>query len=974
MKVRTSAMRGFALMALSALAFTACEDKSTQPIITPEVTVTVVPSSATLVVGQSQDFAAVVANADDTSVTWSSSNDAVATVSAAGRVTAVTPGSVIIRATSNQNPAVFGAASVVVQPDPGAQVTIQLVPAEASVVVGDSVQLVTIIGGTTNTAATYTTSSAAVATVDGDGTVFGVSTGTAVITARSDADPTKVATSVITVIAAAPPPSISIQNVAPLGANNTVSGTIQARINVSADVSHDVRRVEVRLGGIEVCSQTFSQPLGTTQGVAEIDCQINTNAVDEDGVPLFPNGTYELTAVAINGAGEVVAEASFGNLNVQNVNTVNLEMTTEGVTSDGTSVGDDGLLWHEGNVVVTARPALFTGGEAASVRICIATAGTSAPGSTSGTSCKTITTGANNAFVATFNKSQVVGGTTNGVQNVSNDSVIAYVTATTLTTGQPGPTVAAGSGAWIRLDNLAPTFDAAMPGGIDYLSAAFMFTSTSGAGNGTQTATNVVDPQPGVGNVTVTFHVVPTSEAGSNTAANNLAIVNDGQQVTSASELESSLTSDFYTVVVRAVDGLGNRRITRVATTFGVDLVAPTIEVVSAESPPADAINPTDVTIRVRVTDEFSGATGVTGGIIGHSVFEYNANTAVERRCYDLDGNFVGNVTTTQTCTTQAITTPVATSGAIEFYDITIPADENFYVITLQSRDSAGNLSTATITRNALVDVTAGPDAGTGLDAVTIANYTIDNVNNTATINGTIRDNIDIDEYDARFVFTGLTASDATPLPAEVPFTMPTDVGSYGLPLTALQSVSAQTAVNVDGIATTPAAGTVFTVSQFGFGVRDIADNFVFGGVAVPSGTFDGFTNFSSFDLQPSLLAIDRTPSGSASATTDLVAVATTPLGAANPLAQVYFYYVNPGSDLVYGGGDDHIVLIGSVAGSSATVLTGETVREFRYTQTLNATSLPANVSGFDFQVFAIGVAADGDAVITEVEMIDVAN
>jgi hypothetical protein len=990
MKVRTSGMRGVALLALGTLAFAACDRKTPiAPVVPPEITVSVVPSTMSLQVGQTGTFIAVVSNTTNTAVTWSSSAPAVATVSASGVVTAVAPGSATIIAVSSADPNRQSAGVVTVTEAPGTEVTLQLVPAEATIAIGGTVQLVSVVTGTDNTAVTYASSTPAVATVDASGLVTGVAQGTAVITATSQADPTKIRTATITVTPAAPPPSISIANVTGVGANNVVSGQITATINVSADVSHDVRSVHILLRGIEVCTQTFAQPLGTTQGVATITCNINTNAVDEDGVPLFPNGTAELTAEARNGAGETVAEASYGNLNIQNANVVNFEITTEGVTSDGSAIGSDGLLWHEGNVVVTARPAIFTGASATSVNICInIPVGTDAPGSATGTSCRLISTSTANAFVATFPKAQAVGAggaAGPGVQNVSNSNVRAYVTASTLSTGQPGPTapLVAGSPS-IRLDNLAPTAVVALPEFVtdpghalfseNYLRATFNFTSITGVAtaNTTATATEVADPQPGVGNTTVTFHVVPASEAGANNAANNLAIVNDGQQVTSATELESSLTNTFYVVVAAVVDGLGNRFIARAPSFFGVDLVAPTIEVVAAQSPPADAINPADMTIQVRVTDEFSGATGVQGMTIGHSVFEINTNTAVEQRCYELDGTFSHLIAANDPCVASMITVPVATVGAVEFYDVTIPAAENFYVLTIQSRDAAGNLSETTITRQALIDMTGGPTAA--IAAVTIANFTIDNVNNTATVNGTIRDNIDIDEYDARFVFPGLTSANAVALPNAVPFTTPTDVGSYGLPLTAVANVSATTQVNVVGIVDDPADGAAdYTVSMFGFGVRDIAQNFVFGGIPVTPAAFTPFAaTFQMFELESAHPTIDRTPTAPAVGSTTLTAIATTDVGAANPVARVYFYYVNPGSDLVYGTADDHNVLIGSTA--SATVLTGETVREFRFTQTLAATSLPANVAGFDFRVFAIGVDASGSAVISNAVEIEVLN
>lgn len=83
--------------------------------------VTVSPQNAILKPGDSQAF---VANVDADpgvarTVTWTSSNNAVATVTAAGVVTAVTPGAATITATSTANTTVSGAAAITVrQPIP----------------------------------------------------------------------------------------------------------------------------------------------------------------------------------------------------------------------------------------------------------------------------------------------------------------------------------------------------------------------------------------------------------------------------------------------------------------------------------------------------------------------------------------------------------------------------------------------------------------------------------------------------------------------------------------------------------------------------------------------------------------------------------------------------------------------------------------------------------------------------------------
>src|SRR5439155_18687991 len=119
-------------------------------------------------------------------VTWSSGNTAVATVSASGLVTGVSAGAATITATSEGQ---SSTAAITVTSIPVAAVTVS--PASASVSVSQTVQLTatqkdangnplsgrTIAWGSSNTAA---------ATVNTSGRVNGVAAGSATITATSE--------------------------------------------------------------------------------------------------------------------------------------------------------------------------------------------------------------------------------------------------------------------------------------------------------------------------------------------------------------------------------------------------------------------------------------------------------------------------------------------------------------------------------------------------------------------------------------------------------------------------------------------------------------------------------------------------------------------------------------------------------------------------------------------------------------------
>src|SRR5690625_405009 len=85
-----------------------------EPVITA---VEVTPGQATLVPQDTVNLTATVSGVGDfdTTVTWSSSDESVATISGTGVVTAVNAGSAVMTATSNQDPTVSGTANIAVE-------------------------------------------------------------------------------------------------------------------------------------------------------------------------------------------------------------------------------------------------------------------------------------------------------------------------------------------------------------------------------------------------------------------------------------------------------------------------------------------------------------------------------------------------------------------------------------------------------------------------------------------------------------------------------------------------------------------------------------------------------------------------------------------------------------------------------------------------------------------------------------------
>lgn len=159
-----------------------------QPVVT---SVVVSPSTASLVVGGTQQFGATAFDQNGSAmsgqgVNWSSSNTVVASVSSSGLATAAAAGTATINATAS---GVSGNATVTVTPPVVSRVT--LTPANVTISVGAQTTVVAtafdaqnvVISGRT---ATFATSNAAVATVTQGGVVNGVAPGVATMTVTID--------------------------------------------------------------------------------------------------------------------------------------------------------------------------------------------------------------------------------------------------------------------------------------------------------------------------------------------------------------------------------------------------------------------------------------------------------------------------------------------------------------------------------------------------------------------------------------------------------------------------------------------------------------------------------------------------------------------------------------------------------------------------------------------------------------------
>lgn len=197
-------------------------------------TVTVTPSSSTLIVGSTVQLNTQITDAQGNlltgrTVTFSSDAPGVATVSGSGLVTSVAAGTARITATSEGK---SGSATVQVIPVPVATVT--LTPTTAALFVGSTQQLTAVArsaGGTilTGRTVTYTSGAPTVATVNATGLVTAVGSGVALILATIDG---VTATSTLTVTV----PAIASISLTPLDPSIVLGTTVQMNV-VARDAS-----------------------------------------------------------------------------------------------------------------------------------------------------------------------------------------------------------------------------------------------------------------------------------------------------------------------------------------------------------------------------------------------------------------------------------------------------------------------------------------------------------------------------------------------------------------------------------------------------------------------------------------------------------------------------------------------------------------------------------------------------------------
>ena len=284
----------------------------------------VTPSSASLTVGGTAQLSATAKDANGNTLsgrptTWSSGNNAVATVDASGLVTAVSAGSAKITATID---GVSAAATVTATAVAVASVVVT--PSTASVAEGATTTLTaTAKDAQGNTlpgrALTWSSSDGAVATVSSSGVVTGVAPGTATITATapssSGSGPAPTGSSTVTVTPA-PVLSLTISPANPtisVGGTLTLTATLLGTLpNVPLPIVGRTLKWSVADPGVATISSA-----GVVTGVSAGTTTVTASAASIGQVtPATATVTLSVAAPSVGGPARVVISPLAGTIHV----------------------------------------------------------------------------------------------------------------------------------------------------------------------------------------------------------------------------------------------------------------------------------------------------------------------------------------------------------------------------------------------------------------------------------------------------------------------------------------------------------------------------------------------------------------------------------------------------------------------------------------------------------------------------------
>jgi len=429
----------------------------------PVATVDVTPATANVPVGGAVQLTATPKDANGTplsgrTVSWSSSNTSVASVTSSGLVTGATAGSATITATSEGK---SGTSTITVTAVPVASVTVS--PGSASMQVSQTVQLTATPKDANGNplpgrAVSWTSSNTSVATVDGSGLVTGVTIGSATITATSEGQSGTASITVSNVPVASvsvSPATAAIQvgqtvqlvatpkdangnplsgrtvtwassntSVATVSASGLVTGNVAGTATITATSEGQSGTASVTVSNVPVASVTVTPASASVNEGKTV--QLTATPKDANGTPLTGR-----TVTWVSGNTTVATVSSSGLVTGKVAGTVTITATSEG--QSGTSAI---TVVHVPVASVSVAPA------SASVQAGSAIQLTATPKDANGNplSGRTVSWSSSNTSVATVSSSGLVTGVTVGSATITATSEgQSGTSAITVTTPGTGP-------------------------------------------------------------------------------------------------------------------------------------------------------------------------------------------------------------------------------------------------------------------------------------------------------------------------------------------------------------------------------------------------------------------------------------------------------------------------------------------------------------------------------------------------------
>ena len=218
----------------SGTATATCTVTVIKKVVAPEITVSFNQATAEVEVGKTITLTATVSGSDNKAVTYTGSDDTVATVDANGVVTGVKEGTVTITVTSQADTQKTASCTVTVKPAAVVS-SISLDKTTAEIGIGKEITLTATTVPATGVSVKWTTSDDKVATVDG-GKVTGVKAGTVTVTATLVENGNETATATCKVTVKAAERKITLDNtklVLTQGEEKTLKATVEGYTDLS---------------------------------------------------------------------------------------------------------------------------------------------------------------------------------------------------------------------------------------------------------------------------------------------------------------------------------------------------------------------------------------------------------------------------------------------------------------------------------------------------------------------------------------------------------------------------------------------------------------------------------------------------------------------------------------------------------------------------------------------------------------------